>query len=534
MGAESRGNGIHLLCITVSVRAAAGILLLSFVLPIASQTPTVIGVTSRLVEVGASVVDSHGQHVSGLTRQDFILLDQGRPQAITSFTDLQTALGSAAVNPPPAADAQGVWTNRPAGSPQARLPLTVFLLDRLNTGAQDQAAAQTALHRFLAEEPPGGAMALYLLSDGLFPLIELTYNRQAVLEAVNRHAAAENGVHILSSLPPSRTGLPIDWMENFSRSRVSAWYMPQRRVRLTVEALMTLAQRLGRVSGRKNLIWISGGCPQGVGPAGLLSAANVFVYPLDAHGVADLDVRLEDHISPLGYVDDNNEYHDGSEAARFPPDPGFLAKMGELAELTGGAALTGSNNLLAQLRKAVAYGRGDYLLGFRPDSARWDGTFHALRVKVNRDGLKVQARGGYLAEDALPDTVEQLRLAAENPDEATGVPLEVSATRSPAPDAATLITRVHVGGSAVAFEEGKGGGVARLKLVFVQFDAAGRAVGDFEQSLTVPLSGATLEVARRIGLRLTTPVSIQAGAQRLRVLLQDVTTGAVGSVSMPL
>jgi hypothetical protein len=38
-----------------------------------------------------------------------------------------------------------------------------------------------------------------------------------------------------------------------------------------------------------------------------------------------------------------------------------------------------------------------YLLEFSPDNAKPDGTYHHLKVKVDRDGVQVQARRGYFA-----------------------------------------------------------------------------------------------------------------------------------------
>ncbi len=302
--------------------------------------------------------------------------------------------------------------------------------------------------------------------------------------------------------------------------------MTSRRIGPTESALLILAGLLTRIPGHKNLMWISGGCSIGAEAAARFSAANVTVYAIDAHGVADVSLRPEDHVARDPFV--------YPEEAQFPRDPGFLAKVSDFAELTGGAAITGSNDLPSQLRKAANEGRGGYVLGFQPDSRRWDGTFHALKLTVNRRRLKVQTRMGYLAVDSVPDVAEQLRLAAESPEDATAIPMEVSTSHLPVPSQ-IIMTRVHVGGGVVAFEEDRGGGaVARLKLVFVQLNAAGQSVGGFEQNLSVELDKAKHEEARSKGLRLSTPISIQNGTTRLRVLLQDVSTGSVGSVTVPL
>ena len=507
----------------------AGALLLLGLWSLQAQTPPVIRVESRLVEVGVSVVDSHGRHVPGLTRENFSLLDQNQPQRITSFAAVEPPSANAAPAPPPPADAQGVWTNRRSTPPAPAPPLTIILLDRLNTAVGDQTAAKAALRRFLAQSPPG-AMALYLLSDRLYRLLDVTYDRQAMLAAADRFLPAENRAHMLSDQPPSRTGLPIDWIENLVRSRLNAYYMPERRVLPTENAMLLLAAIFSQIPGRKNLIWISGGCALSTGSAARLSAASIAVYPVDAHGVTEVDVRMQDHQLPFAPTFIGGEYHDPNEPALFPPDTGFLYKVAGLAQATGGEALTGSNDLASQLRKAVDDGRGDYLLAFHPDTTRWDGKYHPLRVTVNRPGLRVQARAGYLAMDVLPDAAAQLRMAVENAAESAALPIDVFAPRSES----TLNVRVQVPCAAIAFEQAQDKWVARLKLVFVQLDGAGKSMGDTEQTLDVSLGDVAYEQARREGLRFTTPVALRDGAARLRILLQDLSTGAIGSLTIQL
>jgi hypothetical protein len=38
-----------------------------------------------------------------------------------------------------------------------------------------------------------------------------------------------------------------------------------------------------------------------------------------------------------------------------------------------------------------------YLLEFTPQDTKQDGSYHRLKVKVDQDGLKLQARHGYFA-----------------------------------------------------------------------------------------------------------------------------------------
>ena len=68
----------------VSIHSAA------YILP-----PPIITAEARLVESGVVVYDSRGRVVDGLTSTDFALVDNGKPQPITTFSELRNSAASA-------------------------------------------------------------------------------------------------------------------------------------------------------------------------------------------------------------------------------------------------------------------------------------------------------------------------------------------------------------------------------------------------------------------------------------------------------
>ena len=73
-----------------------------------------------------------------------------------------------------------------------------------------------------------------------------------------------------------------------------------------------------------------------------------------------------------------------------------------LADFTGGmaAVYTPSEKTLA---KIDASSRFQYLLGYAPTNAAWDGKFRRIKVTVNRKGVRVLSRFGYYArEEYIP------------------------------------------------------------------------------------------------------------------------------------
>jgi len=99
-----------------------------------------------LVLIPTVVSDHSGQHVSGLKKQDFVVLEDGRPQDIALFEEIETRPGvfhrvSAG---------QDSFTNIvPAEARPQRL--TLIVLDMLNTRFEDQVRARRDLLKFISE-----------------------------------------------------------------------------------------------------------------------------------------------------------------------------------------------------------------------------------------------------------------------------------------------------------------------------------------------------------------------------------------------
>jgi VWFA-related protein len=71
--------------------------------------------------------------------------------------------------------------------------------------------------------------------------------------------------------------------------------------------------------------------------------------------------------------------------------------LAELADGTGGTFVHNTNDLEGGLRRLADAPEYLYLLEFPLQAVKRDGTYHLLKVKLNRDGLELQARRGYFA-----------------------------------------------------------------------------------------------------------------------------------------
>jgi len=130
----------------------------------ADQTPPVFKAETRQVLVDVVVSDHGGHFVPGLKPTDFTLLEDGKPQKVVAFA-------MHAAPPTPVRPAAPIklpphqYTNFAVADPER--PITIVLMDMLNTQVQDQAYTRKQMIQFLRDLPPGQRVALFALGTRL-------------------------------------------------------------------------------------------------------------------------------------------------------------------------------------------------------------------------------------------------------------------------------------------------------------------------------------------------------------------------------
>jgi VWFA-related protein len=147
-----------------------------------SSNVSSIGVITHLVEVNVIVNDKHGNPITGLTKDDFVLLDNKRPQEI-QLLSAETNLRRDQPQTPLPPD---TFTNRL--SEQAGVPtgVTVILLDALNTEFAEQALTRKQVLKFLEHLRQQDRIALYWLGNNLYVLNDFTADVASLRDAIAR------------------------------------------------------------------------------------------------------------------------------------------------------------------------------------------------------------------------------------------------------------------------------------------------------------------------------------------------------------
>jgi VWFA-related protein len=147
--------------------------------------------TSHMVVLDVLVKDRAGRPVTGLSTDDVTLMEDGKRQVIASFTPVVR-------NNKPATQLPGlpeyVYTNRPEYN-MPNGPVTIILIDMLNTSAQDQAYARGRLLKYVTTDlKPGEPIAVYTLARSLTLLQDFTTDPELMrvaIEAVNPKTSPE-------------------------------------------------------------------------------------------------------------------------------------------------------------------------------------------------------------------------------------------------------------------------------------------------------------------------------------------------------
>jgi VWFA-related protein len=245
-----------------------------------------------------------------------------------------------------------------------------------------------------------------------------------------------------------------------------------------------------------------------------LNEADVAVYPVNARGITAAGPYQADRSSM------------GKRNAR--PKAGFAPDFDDetlqtLAVETGGRAFHHINDLSSAFQEATDDAKVSYSLTFSPAAGSLDGTYHRLEVTVNRSGVKLRYRPGYVA---APDraVAPSLADAIANPVDLAGIGFTVHLDKVEEGYKVSVV----IDPRNVTLELKDGKWIGSLQLIVV--------VGKVEQLTTIPLNF-TEALYRRVqdeGLQMGAQVKTPAGTTGFSLGFRDIPSGMVGTLHVPL
>jgi VWFA-related protein len=528
-------------------------------------------VNTRLVEISV-VVQGRDGPVADLRKEDFTLLDNGKPQRIDLFvvSDTRTQKQTSAIPMPPGT-ASNLW-NAAGEIPKSA---TVILFDMMNTsndgvnrdataagrvtlprnaGAavrdtiavmggstnnlnalRDQNDAIKQLVRYLRTIREGDRVALFVLGYRLHVIQDFTADTNVLLRAAERLKALDLAGIEVSTQAQLATLLeppPISNMDGsvtyigtpgFADSIVITSAI--NRATATADAFEAIARHLSGLPGRKNLVWMSAGFP-------FKPQVSERIVGVQAQAVSQTP---DDFSSQLNRA---SKSLNDANVAMYPVDyqgldGSYPEVMMRLAHATGGTVAYRTNDLSGAVRAAVADGDVSYTLGFYPTDERYDGKLHDLKVRVNRKDVELRYRAGYYSAPKVL-TEKQRQLLVGELLESNANSSQIGLVASGEPDSATPGSfKVTISVDAAKLDltqkadrrTGKLSLTMRLESANVKNALVGPVPLDFSEE--------QFQNVLKRGFVIRQTVQAKAG-DRLRIIVQDQSTGQTGAIWLPL
>ena len=516
----------------------------------------------ELITVDVVVVDKKGQPVPGLTRDDFVVEEDGQAQPIVSFEAVNT---EAAPAEPTVAAPSMVATNDDEPSRIGRA--YALVVDDLGLDLGAVTGARQAVKSFLERSVRGGDEILYATTSGdawwsasmpegrddLLAIASRLRSRSSNVSQVFEYISESEAYLLGRSAPQIGARIVARWKASnacmdrdpgcFPRILARAGQVNAERQIRTQGILSTVRRAvdaLRPLRGRKSILLLSRGFIEDEDRrardiAAASREANTAVYFVDARGlmvgpgIASAETSAPPAPADVGTMsfEETAVASQGSQA---------------LADETGGFSVRNTNDLGAGVERVAAESRVFYMLGFEAPPGKKPGEWRKLRVEVKRAGLDVRARRGYTvrAEGTAPDKSvpakegtrtlpPAVESALDTAHDITGIPLRtVTYVLEPRPkDTTHVLVAAEFDASDLTYEGSGKSRAARLEVT---------------AAVTLRDTGKTLYSDERVEVRaaageapgwrsVAREFDVPPGVAQARLIVRDRVTGVMGAVA---
>jgi VWFA-related protein len=304
-----------------------------------------------VVQLDVSVLDKNRRPIKGLTAGDFTVLENGKPQSIVAFDEVEI---------PGAVESTAPWMRDVASDVStndlATRRVVIIVLD----------------DAYMPFDPGVSKFAKQIahsVVDDLGPddLAAVTFTFLGKKQDITRDRARLGAA--VDSLVPHGGGIGCTYRGQYG---------------CVVDTLVHVADALlSAPMGRKTLVYISPGVPYN------FSMENLEL-DRDIRGLQTMFRNLQEANVNVYAVDPSGLTMEGIIGARQDA-------LRMFAENTGGRATLGTNTPWEAVPQIFRENSSYYLLGFRSANPTANGRFRRIEVRVNRPNADVRTRSGYYA-----------------------------------------------------------------------------------------------------------------------------------------
>ncbi len=516
--------------------------------PAQPPSPLTFKVEVNYVEIDAVVTDEQGNFVRNLSKDDFQIVEDGKPQTLSVFSKVDIPIERA--DPPLFAKAAlppDVATNRTPFEGR----VFVIVIDDLHIGLSRTPRVRTAARQFVERYVGANDLVAVVNTRGRSDAMQdFTSNRQLALAAVDRAMGqgAESGVKAALQDYQMNQGVPgQDTRVNRDFNELERYY----NARNSLSTIKSLSDFVSGMRGRrKALVLFSEGInydttnpiqnryatdvQQGLND--LIAAAtraNASIYAVDPRGLTS---GTEDSIDIGSLPTDNSiSLTQMQDELRIQQD-----SLRVMANETGGIAVLNTNDFRTGFSRILEENSSYYVLGYYPTNDKRDGRFRKVQVGMVKPGLRVRARRGYYAPKGKAEepkankegTSPELREALSSPIPISGLTMAAAATpfRGAAPNDAIALA-IEIDGARMKFNPTPDGRFQNnIEISLYAADASGKIKDGARDVLSLNLQPQTHAVVSKNMIRIVKRLQVPPGRYSLRIGARDANGGLVGSL----
>lgn len=505
------------------------------VVSLMAQQPDVIRfeTSASLVVINVTVRDKSGKPVSYLKKEDFRVLEDGKPQNLTVFEHQSLSSEKLTIVEVPKFDPKAPKIEEPEPvrpSFSDRRALALFF-DFAGMPPADQIRAREAAIKFISTQlTAADLVGLYTFSSTLKTVVDFTDDRPRLIRAVQAFGSTD-----LSDDPASDANSDDPDAANAELAADEAEFNVFNTDR-RLGALEDLVDQLAKIPEKKAVIYFASGVSKtGVENQSQLQAtvnaavkANVSFYPIDTRGL-QVSTGLDASSSgPRGNAVFSGKFQ--TQARDKANDQ--QETLHTLAADTGGKALLDSNDLTLGMVDAQKAVESYYTLAYYSANTAKDGRLRRIKVELPAAmKLTLDYRTGYYADKVwskLDDGEREKQLADAlalgNPE--TELPLAVELLYFRQGRGRQMVPlAIKIPGSKIPLAKK---GSTQLDFIAQVKDARGRIVQSLRDQIKLKLGANAGQLATK-SLLYDAVLALAPGDYSLKALVRENQSGAMGT-----
>jgi VWFA-related protein len=485
----------------------------------------------ELVAVEVAALDRNGNPAKSLKKENFRLFEDDKQQEILSFDEVTPETAGSLKRP--------LMDDRDRH--RGKTVLIIFDDSSINAAHTKMArdAAETFVKEHMAEQDLF-AVASFGYSMNL--LQNFTQDREKVLKAIAQPA--------VSMANPSRpSGGAMESLPNLGRPQdmdpasMSVSYQ----VEALLQSLQGINASIERLRGQKSALifsesdYINPKTALKVYGETLKSAkrANVVYYTVDPGGLKSgaggsagtFSTNAQGGISIQNLGGQNTDQSASSGSA--------MSLLKALANDTGGSSIFNTNNYDKELTSLDRQLSNYYILGFRSNNPKHDGSLRRLEIKTDLKGVTLKHKKAYLDRrpiDTLASSKQEGKLleALASPTSATQLPILFRpAYFYESPSLSKVLVFAEVGMEKAELKKKDNQLESDLNIMGLAYAEDGSIAGRFSEPLHLAFAADKEQEIRKRSITYRNYFRLQPGKYRLKIAVSDEASN-LGSLERPL